>query len=199
MNSSAPGKARGADRVLQRQARTAGQDVVADRAAEQEVVLQHDTETGPQMPQIDFPQIGAVDLHEPRIFAVDALQQPGDGGFAGSRPSHEAQHGAGGDRERDLLQRRNLGAGIGEGHVLEADRAGELRPQSAGGGVDLQRPVQHVGGLRHGAADFFPFLDQPRQADQRLTDALRQHHEGEQAADLKPGRRRSAPDRRRPE
>ena len=71
------GEAGGADRILQRQARPAGQDVVADRAAEQEVLLQHDAEAGAQMAQVDLPQIGAVDLDEARILAVDALQAAG--------------------------------------------------------------------------------------------------------------------------
>ena len=58
------GQPRGAHRVLQRQAWAAGDDVVADRAAEQEVVLQHHAEALPQMAQVDFAQIDAVDLQE---------------------------------------------------------------------------------------------------------------------------------------
>ena len=60
------GEARRAHRVGQRQPRTAGDDVVADRAAEQEIVLQHHAEALPQVPQVDLAQIGAVDLHDSR-------------------------------------------------------------------------------------------------------------------------------------
>ena len=76
-----PGRAH---RVVQRQARPAGEDVVADRAAEQEVVLQHDAEALAQVAQVDLAQIGAVDLHIAGVVAVDALQQAGDGRLAGA-------------------------------------------------------------------------------------------------------------------
>ena len=125
------GEARRMHRVRQRQARAAGNDVVADRAAEQEVVLQHHAEALAQMPQVDLAQIGAVDLQEAAVVAVDALQQAGDGGLAGAAAADDAEHGAGGNREADPVERRRLGAGIGEGDVLEADGAGEFRPQAA--------------------------------------------------------------------
>ena len=56
------GQPRRAHRILEREAGPAGQDVVADRAAEQEVVLQHDAEALPQVAQVDLAQVDAVDL-----------------------------------------------------------------------------------------------------------------------------------------
>ena len=89
------GEPRRAHRVGQREAGTAGDDVVADRAAEQEILLQHDAEALAQMAQIDLAQIRAVDLQEARVVAVDALQQPGDRRFARAAAPDDAEHGAG--------------------------------------------------------------------------------------------------------
>ena len=63
----------GPHRVLEREARPAGDEVVADRAAEQEVVLQDDAEALPQVPEVDLPQIRAVDLEEAAVVPVDPL------------------------------------------------------------------------------------------------------------------------------
>ena len=68
------GQAGGAHRIAQGQAGAAGQDIVLDAAAEQEVFLQHHAEAAPQMRQIDLPQVGAVDLDGAFIFAIDTLQ-----------------------------------------------------------------------------------------------------------------------------
>ena len=51
---------RGADGVGERQARSAGQDVVADGAAKQEVLLQHDAKVAPEVAEVDVAQIDAV-------------------------------------------------------------------------------------------------------------------------------------------
>ena len=58
------GKPRGMHRIGQGQAGAAGDDVVADRAAEQEVLLQHDAEALAQMAQVDLAQIRSVELQE---------------------------------------------------------------------------------------------------------------------------------------
>src|ERR1700720_2308735 len=72
------GEPGGLDRIRQGQSRPPRNDVVADRAAEQEIVLQHDPEALPQMPQIDLAQIRPVDLQEPAVVAVDPLQEARD-------------------------------------------------------------------------------------------------------------------------
>ena len=73
-----------------------------------------------------------------------------------------------------------------------------LRPQPDRSRRRLQRPVEHRAGLADRRADLLVVLDQPRQADQRLRDALLQHHEGEQAADHVAGASFIARCRRRP-
>ena len=60
------GQPGGMDRVRQRQAGAAGQDVFRDRAAEQEVLLQHHAEVAAQMRQVDVAQIDAVDADDGR-------------------------------------------------------------------------------------------------------------------------------------
>src|SRR5713101_1662936 len=70
MNSSAPAS---------RAAWTISSNVAsgfAQRAAEQEILLQHDAEARAQKIQIDLAQIVAVDLDQPLIIAVQRLEQP---------------------------------------------------------------------------------------------------------------------------
>src|SRR5580698_9850957 len=50
------------DRVGQSEARAAGDDVLADRSPEEEILLQDNSEALPQMPQVDLTQIGAINL-----------------------------------------------------------------------------------------------------------------------------------------
>src|SRR5580704_3729099 len=109
----------------------------------QEIVLQYDAEALPQMPQINFAQIGPVDLQKPAIVAVDPLQQPGDRRLARAALADNAEHRPSRDRKAQPRQCRDLGAGIGERDILKADRAGKFGPQSARGRVDLQGPVQY--------------------------------------------------------
>ena len=88
------GKPRRMHRIRKRKARTSGYDVVPDTSAEQEIVLQHHAEALPQMPEVDLAQIRAVNFMKPLIVAIDALQQAGDGGFAGATAPDDAQHRA---------------------------------------------------------------------------------------------------------
>ena len=170
-------------RVLEAEAGTPGEDVVLDGAAEQEVVLQHHAEALAQMAQVDLAQIRAVDLHRAGIVAVDAHQQPGDGGLAGARSTDQPEHRAGLDGEADLVERRGLGALVGEGHVLEADRTLELRPQPVGQRTPLGRPVEYPAHLRERLARLLDVLQQAREVHQRAGDATAQHHEADQAAE----------------
>ena len=58
------GQTRRIDRTGRGQPGAPRDDVVADRPAKQKIVLQHDPEALPQMPQIDLAQILAGDQHE---------------------------------------------------------------------------------------------------------------------------------------
>src|SRR5271167_4315297 len=111
--------------VRQGKAGAAGNDVVADRAAEEEVVLQDNAEALPKMAEVDLAQIGAVELQEPAVVAIDALQEASHRGLAGAAPSDDAERGARGHGEAHPVERRHLRAAIGEGNVLEGDAAEE--------------------------------------------------------------------------
>ena len=141
------------------------------------------------MRQINLPQIGTIDFDGAFIVAVDALQQSGDGGFAGAAAADQPKHGAGGDFEAHLFQRRVLRAGIGEGDILEGNRAFKFWPQPGAGGHGFRRDIEHLPGDAGGAADFLGILDQLGHANQRRGDAATEHHEGKQAANADPGGR----------
>ena len=104
---------------------------------------------------------------------VEPEQQLLDRGLAGADPADQADPLAGGDPERDVGQRRQVLARVGERDVLELDRALELRPvqeaavrrpldrqghhrvQPVERGARLMVAVEHAGDLgqrRHGAA-----------------------------------------------
>ena len=73
------GKPRSLHSIGEREPGAARDDVVPDRAAEQEVLLQYDAVALAQVAQIDLAQIRAVQLQEAAVVAVDALEQARDG------------------------------------------------------------------------------------------------------------------------
>ena len=73
--------------------------------------------------------------------------------------------------EAHPVERRNLGAGIGEGDVLEADGADKFAAAARARVARLERPVQHGAGFADRGADLLVILDEPRQADERLRHA----------------------------
>ena len=74
-------------------------DGVADRAAEQKILLQHHADAGPQMIDIERTQIVAVDLDQPLEIRMQHLQQPGDGRLARAAAADDAEHRPRGDGE----------------------------------------------------------------------------------------------------
>ena len=95
------------------------------------------------MREVDLPQLDAVDLEKAAVLAVDALQQPGDRALARPAAPDDAQHGASRDVEAHLVERRQLGTGIGEGQTLERDVALELGAQATLHRRSLVGVVQH--------------------------------------------------------
>jgi hypothetical protein len=74
LGTGEPGRTHG---FFERQTGAASDDVVAHRAAEEEIVLHHDPDVSTQIGKVDLAQVGAVDLEKAGIVAVDALQQSG--------------------------------------------------------------------------------------------------------------------------
>ena len=63
-------------------------DVVADRTAEQEILLQHHAKAVPKVINIVFAHINAVDLDQPFVIGVQALQQPSNRRLPRSASAH---------------------------------------------------------------------------------------------------------------
>ena len=67
-------------------------DVVADRAVEQHVLLQHDADLPPQPGGIDHGEIDAVDEHAAALRHVEPLHQLGERALARARRADDADH-----------------------------------------------------------------------------------------------------------
>ena len=108
MNSCALASSRGADGVLDLRVRLAVGDVLPDRAAEQQRVLQHEAHLIAQRLQRELADVGAVDLDLPRLGIVEARDQAGDGRLAGAGRPDDRRHLARLDAYADVLQDRCL-------------------------------------------------------------------------------------------
>ena len=73
-------------------------DVVAHRAVEQHVLLQHDADLAAQPGRIDHGEIDAVDQHAAALGHVEALDQLGERALARARGADDADDLAGRDR-----------------------------------------------------------------------------------------------------
>ena len=96
----------GAHHLVERGGGFGHRDVLAHRAAKQEILLQHDADPGAQIADVELLQILAVDLYQARLRPVETLQQAGDRRLAGAAAADDADDLAGLDRKRDVLDRR---------------------------------------------------------------------------------------------
>ena len=113
------GQARGLDDLGQRRVGPGGRDVLADGAAEQEIVLQHHADAAPQMVEIDVADVDAVEPDQPSWAGRGC---PGSAASPSSCPSRSGPTtpmtwpcSTGRTRGRAPGGR----AGVAEGHVLE--------------------------------------------------------------------------------
>src|ERR1700736_387526 len=98
-------------------------DRLADRTAEQEILLQHDAQARAQMIDVDLAQVVAVDLDQALVVAVQQLQQPGHGRLARPAAADDAKDRPLGNGERYSIERRRRRTVIAKGDVAEVDRA----------------------------------------------------------------------------
>ena len=89
------GELRGRDHALHRQRRIGERDVVADRAVEQHVLLQHHADLAAQPGDIDHREVDAVDQHAPALRHVEPLHQLGQRRLARAGRADDADHLAG--------------------------------------------------------------------------------------------------------
>ena len=102
------------DDPLDRHGRIGERDIVADRAVEQHVLLQHDADLAAQPGGVDHGEIDAVDQHAAAFRHVKPLDQLGERALARARGADDADHLAGRDGEADVVQdlrRRRCGSG----------------------------------------------------------------------------------------
>ena len=89
------GELGGRDHALHRRRRVGERDVVADRAVEQHVLLQHHADLPAQPGDVDQREVDAVDQDAAALGHVEALHQLGQGRLAGAGGADDADHLAG--------------------------------------------------------------------------------------------------------
>jgi len=90
---------------------------------EQGVVLEHGVDVPPEWR--DARDILAKERHRPRGRLVEARDQPQAGGLAGTGGAEQREELAGGDRERDVVERADGAEGAAD--AGEFDRRRQLR------------------------------------------------------------------------
>ena len=170
--------------LLERRIGLGGGDGVADRAAEQEILLQHDTKARTQMIHIDLAQIVAVDLDQPLIIAVQRLEQSGHRGFARPAAADDAKDRPFGNAEGDAIERRRDGARIAEGHLVEFDPADKRGADAPTRAPFLRREVDDAGDSGNRTAGFIDLHDRLCGLDHRRGHSLGHDHEGEDRAEI---------------
>src|SRR5260370_32566693 len=137
--------------LLEARRRAARGGVVPAGAGEQEWALQDDARAPPEMIQVDGADIHAVDADHALIVPMQALQEARDRRLARPAAAHDAEDGAGGDVEREPVERGRRGSRIAEANRIELDRALERRARAADVAAFLGRLIDHRGDRPDGA------------------------------------------------
>src|SRR3989449_3967716 len=106
--------ARRAHDLLERRVGPPVRDVIADRVAEEEVLLRDDADLRAERRLRDVAQIVAVERDPPRGHVMEAGHEVDEGGLARARHADEGDDLALADLERDLLQDHLLGVRVPE-------------------------------------------------------------------------------------
>ncbi len=176
------GQVGGVHDLVHRHGRIGQGDVLAHRAVEQQVLLQHHAHLPAQPGGIDQGQVHPVHQHAAALGGVQALDQLGQGGFARSRRSDHAQHLSRRDLEGDVAQHLRAVGAVAEGDPLQGHAAGDGRQVAARGRDRLDRRVQDVAQPRHRQPRLLEVLGQLGQAQDRPGHLAGQHVEGDQFA-----------------
>ena len=184
MNSCAPASRRRRDDALHRHRRIGERDIVAHRAVEQHVLLQHDADLAAQPGRIGHREIHAVDQHAPALRDVEALHQFGERALARARGPDDADGLAGRHLEADVVQDFLPVDAIAERDVVEFDVAADRRqPRAAGRVGRLGGGVEDVAEPRDRQPRLVKILPDLRQPQHRRAHPARQHVEGDEFAD----------------
>ena len=111
-------------------------DVVAHRDREQEGLVEHHPDVGPQAGQGQVPHVVAVDADGSVLDVVEAGQQAGHGRLAGAGPTDQGHRLSRGDVQVEVGQHQLFGIrGVGEVDVLEPHIAATVDQVDGVGGV----------------------------------------------------------------
>ena len=166
-------------------------DVVGDRAAEQERVLEDDAELPADRAQLHVAQIGAVDAHGALERVVEARDQLRGRRLAAARLADERDAAALGHVDRDAVDDRLVA--VGEDDVVELEVARDVPDLGRAGLVgDVLLGVEHGRDLRHRGARRLHLAVELRELLERLEDELQHADRRDQRPDLRASRRRSA-------
>ena len=115
-------------------------DVVGDRAREEDALLQHEPDLVANPAQPALAQIAPVDQHAPVEGVIEPGNQRRERRLAAPPSDRSPQALAGGDEQRESVQRRTL-ALVAEDHAVKLDLAG-----GATSVVAVRGSVEHVVG-----------------------------------------------------
>lgn len=164
------GHARGKHDFLERGRGFGGGDVLADGAFEQKAFLEHDADGAAQVGQVEIPHVGAVQGDASLLQRVQALDEPGEGRFAGTRPANDANDRTGRKVKGNIGQGRRHVQGIAEGHAFDADGTGDGRSQASGVVGLFRGAVEDQAEQAHGYGDFLVFVKERDDFAQRGRD-----------------------------
>ena len=119
------GHLRRGDNILRRRVEPPVGDIVANRAGEEDGVLQDKTDLRAHAVELVVGDIHAIDQHPAGGRVVEARDEAEHGGFAAAGRAADADALAGLDREIDVAQHRGRRV-VGKGHMLENNLALEL-------------------------------------------------------------------------
>src|SRR5262249_59772373 len=107
--------------------RVGERNIVAYRAVEQHVFLQHDAQLPTQPSGIDDGKVDAVDQHAPTLRHVESLGKLGERTLARARGPDDADDLTGRHVETDVMQHFRPIDTVAEGDVPEGDVAADRR------------------------------------------------------------------------
>ena len=139
--------------------RVGERDIVAHRAVEQHVFLQHDADLPPQPGEIDHGEIDAIDQDAAALRHVEPLDELGKRAFARAGGTDNADDLAGRNIEADIVQHLRRVDAIAESDMLESDLAADRRECGA---------PRTEARLRHGIED----VAEPRDRQTGLMEVL---------------------------
>ena len=111
-------------------------DVVPDRHREEKGVVEDHADVRPQALDGEVPDVVAVDGEGALGHVVETGDEPGHGGLARARPSHQGHRFARAQVEVEIGEHRGEVGPVGEAHLLEPHVAGAVDELDRAGPVD---------------------------------------------------------------